>query len=591
MGDRRNTAPQYSAMVASAADLHVLHPSSITSQRWQDEAWRFFDAVGELWYAAQIYGAGLGRARLVAAKRPKPGGEPDIQESGEAAEWVQQIAGSVAGQSELMWNIGLNLTIPGISVIVGQTQNEVTSWQVFTSDSIKTTTQRAKGRETIKTVKVQTGPDHWETLEGDTLMIPVWRQHPRKKWEPDSPARHCLDSLSEIELLSRHIRSTGLSRVASNGLLLYPSEATFKPKAGADTKIDPFTAELLEAAQTAIDQPGSAAAAIPLPVKVPKELIQYFVHLKFATPFDERVLELRESAIRRFAASMDLPAEQLLGMGDMTHWNAWQVSEDTVRIHLIPMLERIAHALTVGYLWPAMGLTATDQPEDIIWVDTSELTVRPDRSKDAMELYDRGEIGPDTLRRETGFSKEDEASEQELQDMAYKKAVFGGTGISLGEGQTGFEERNRESTGPPYSDPETEESTPHDTDPNAEPTTPGNASALIEACDGVVYRALEKVGNRLRSMTAEQRKTNPTFDCPPTTMHCCIDSTLSFREINRLLEGVWDRLPEIAERHGTSIDALQTILTPYLRNLVVNKREHSYEELASALSTSLGLAA
>lgn len=600
MPDRIHTPPPtYTAMVASAASLFQMQPASVVPSEWHGRAWDFFDSVGELWIAAQIYGAALGRARLVAAKPPTPGGKPSIIKDGPAAEAVAQIAGSVDGQSQMLWSVGVNMIVPGICVIVGSTDDDVVSWNVYAPDAIRTTKIKRRGRaepDKIQKVEIRTGPNSWKELVGDTLTIPVWRQHPRRNWEPDSPARHTLDSLAEIELLSRHIISTGLSRVVANGLLLYPEEAAFKPREGAvDSKLDPFTQELVEAGQAALTNPGSPGAAFPLPVKVSKELIEYFKHLEFATPFDERVLELRESAIRRFATGMDLPAEQFLGMSDATHWNAWQISEDTIRVHIIPMLQRIAHALTIGYLWPTLGVDQSDNPDVVVWVDTSDLIVRPDRSQDAFQLYDRIEINGSALRRETGFSEEDKPGGKELEDMVAKKLL--GTSSSAeaaAQLTTGFESRNdTERQGQPYSKPEDEETRrPGPTDPNAEQTTPGNASALMAACDGLMYRALEKVGNRLRSHTAKQRQSNPQFDCPPTTMHCCIDGPVSFQLLNKLVESPWgDRLLEVADRHSISADDLDKALTPYLRDLVANKREYQYADLAVILMDLTAVAA
>ncbi len=59
----------------------------------------------------------------------------------------------------------------------------------------------------------------------------------------------------------------------------------------------------------------------------------------------------------------------------------------------------------------------------MIWADTSDLVVQPDKTKPAMDLYDRGELGSDTTRRVLGFAESDAPSEDELASWAFKKLL------------------------------------------------------------------------------------------------------------------------------------------------------------------------
>jgi hypothetical protein len=56
----------------------------------------------------------------------------------------------------------------------------------------------------------------------------------------------------------------------------------------------------------------------------------------------------------------------------------------------------------------------------VVWYDMSELTQRPDRSDDAVLLYDRQELSGDALRRETGFDEADKPTGADLLDQALK---------------------------------------------------------------------------------------------------------------------------------------------------------------------------
>ena len=59
-----------------------------------------------------------------------------------------------------------------------------------------------------------------------------------------------------------------------------------------------------------------------------------------------------------------------------------------------------------------------------MWYDPSEIVQRPDKSDDAVLLYDRMELNGSALRRETGFSEADAPTESELDEMTEKLEVF-----------------------------------------------------------------------------------------------------------------------------------------------------------------------
>jgi hypothetical protein len=111
----------------------------------------------------------------------------------------------------------------------------------------------------------------------------------------------------------------------------------------------------------------------------------------------------------------------LLGMGDLNHWNAWLSDETNLKVNTAPDAELIAQALTTGYLQPRLRASGVeDWANWVVWYDMSELTLRPDRSDDAIQLYDRLEINGAALRRETGFNEDDRPEGDELKEQALK---------------------------------------------------------------------------------------------------------------------------------------------------------------------------
>jgi hypothetical protein len=180
------------------------------------------------------------------------------------------------------------------------------------------------------------------------------------------------------------------------------------PDPDDDGTTDPILAALMDAMLTAIKDRDSASAVMPILLQGPDEAIDKVKHLTFTTPFDERTKDLRDEAIRRLALGLDAPAEVLLGMGTSTHWNAWLIQEDRIKTHTEPTLSLICDSLTQDFLWPILEEQGVaDFEKYVIWYDTSDLTQKADRSKEAIELYDRGEVSGLALRREAGFDEDD----------------------------------------------------------------------------------------------------------------------------------------------------------------------------------------
>jgi hypothetical protein len=244
----------------------------------------------------------------------------------------------------------------------------------------------------------------------------------------------------KLDLINKRIVATVISRLAGNGLLLYDSNRlsvpTNKgPTEDSDTNPDPFAQMLVDAASRGISDPTSAEAVIPIPIgvdngdateNVDPELI--LRHVTFSNDLDARLMEQRESAIRELARSLDMPADVMLGLGDVNHWSAWQIEESGIKIHVSPKAETLCHALTKGYLVPSLVAADADLygpggGRIIVWYDTSEITQRPDRSTNVIAAYDRFEVNGDALRREIGADEDDAPTDEQLIDMIRKRAA------------------------------------------------------------------------------------------------------------------------------------------------------------------------
>lgn len=411
--------PEANALTAAAQPVTSPRTELIrTPDTWQDEAWQYYSDLGEFRYAADWEANMLSRVRFYAAKLEPGEDEPVRAEAGTAVDLMTTFAGGVAGQAQIMAGLGTQLSVPGEGYLIVENVNGIEQWSVRSIDEVRAA---RGGYEVIDENSPKTGTN-WRLLAAESMApIRVWRPNKRYHHLADSPARAARTTMRELELVNRHIVAQYLSRLASAGVWLVPDEITFPVREEFADAPDPFMAEWIEIASEAIRTPGTAAGVVPLPIKVPAEYVDKIKHLDFTLQIDEKIIEKRDSAIKRLASQLNVPPEVLLGMGDLNHWNAWAVDETSLKVNVAPDAELIASALTTGYLQPRLKASAVeDWANWVVWYDMSELTLRPDRSDDAIALYDRLEINGAALRRETGFNEADKPSDEELKEQGLK---------------------------------------------------------------------------------------------------------------------------------------------------------------------------
>lgn len=389
------------------------------TEHWQAEVWKFHESLGEFNYGVWWLGNMLSRVRLRAARLQPDTDEPEIVNTGAAADLMMRLGGGVAGQAQIMRRLAVQLSLPGEGYLVGETVGKLERWQVRSVDEIRV---QGKTYEVIDEDSVTTGQE-WRPLADDHHVVRVWRPHDRYYHLADSPARSALETLRELELVNRKIASEYLSRLASAGVLLIPDELNFPVREEFAEDPNPLMSEWVEISAQAIANPGTASAVVPIPLVGPAEVLDKVKHVDFTLRIDDKIIEKRDSAIRRLATKLDMPAEVLTGMGDVNHWSAWQLEEGALKTHIAPVAELICDSLTRGYLQPRLELSGEDPAAWVVWYDMSELALRPDRSGNATQAYDRMEISGAALRRELGFSEDDKPKDDELTEQALKVII------------------------------------------------------------------------------------------------------------------------------------------------------------------------
>jgi hypothetical protein len=437
--------PSTQALVGAATPFRVgRDPLVPRNEQWQTEVWGYYDEQGEFWYGVEWLAEMVSRVRLLAAQAPAGDGDepapvdlepdqgepPTEQGAALAVQLVSELAGGLGGRAQMLRTVTVHLTVPGEGWVVGETlPSGQRRWEVRSTDELRSRpggapggNGAAPGVEVIDEHKSYGGTVKWRPLADDSLVVRVWRPHERWRHLADSPAHHARSAMRELELANRRLQAEYLSRLASAGVWFVPEEVTFPAAPAYADEPDPFVAEFIDTARKAIASPGTAAAVVPVPLRVPADYVEKFKHEAFAAARDPDLLAKRQSAIERLATVLDVPSEVLLGLGDVNHWTAWQIEESGIKTHISPVVELICHCLTVGYLWPLLEANGVEQPQRwLVWYDPSELTVRPDRSEDTFAAYDRGEASGEAVRREAGLAESDKPSPEELAVMLLLK--------------------------------------------------------------------------------------------------------------------------------------------------------------------------
>jgi hypothetical protein len=419
---RPSPQPGNEALTAAATIVAAPRgPLLKTDEGWQREAWEFFDALGEFNTGVTWLSSMMSRVRIRAAMLSPELDEPsisDVKPTDLAAQLLRDLAGGVGGQAQLIRGLVTQLSVPGEGYLVGEQLTEKAfSWMVRSNEEVRATGGHFEVvGDRIPTVR-------WVPLGENSLVVRVWKPHPRFFHIADSPARSARPIMRELELVNRHIVAEYLSRLAMAGLLILPEEASFPVREEFQDEPDALSMEFVEIAAESIAEAGHASAIVPLLIRVPAEIADKIKHIDFTLQLDEKIIERRNSAIERLANKLDIPAEIMTGRGAVNHWTAWNLDEAALKTHIAPMAELICHCLTVGYLQPRLAASGEkDVGKWVVWYDMSELAIRPDRSENAIAAYDRHEIDGEALRRETGFD-EDDAPEGDTLQLQMLKAI------------------------------------------------------------------------------------------------------------------------------------------------------------------------
>lgn len=563
---------------------------------WQREVYRHLSICGEARYAVNFFGNGLARAFLGIA-------EPGAMHR---SEWMtgqpenltlDSIFPTPRAQAAFLKAAGVHLSAVGEFYLVGRGHEEYdndTEGQVW---------------EIVSVLEVSVQGDAWQidyangrkiTLTEEDVVIRFWIPRPDNRMEADSAMRSMLPLLSEIEWETRHIFTQLRSRLIGAGVWFLPQNLTFPTPPAIDgeeqattNEAESFMLMLAEAGMEVINNPDDPM--YPITVMAPTEAydkIDQGKLIKFWSEIDDKAMILRNDAIRRFALGMDLPPERVLGMaggggavgdrdGAANHWTSWQIEEDTIKMHFEPMLDVICDGLSLSVIQPLHPGT-----KKIVVFDTTNLRLRPDRSKESIELFDRGLLAGAVTLRENGFDPAIDGMGLDERKLWMLSKIASGSaspemvqaalllvGIELPQVQPLMPESENiqvEQVAPETPQPPSIESHP------TRPRTPDEASAVVAACEGLVLRALEKAGNRVLNDGRRGKDKHRGVEAH-------LAHTLVKYDDEDLFEGAFGFASVVLEGLADS-DGLTPVLRDYCNALTVTQTAHTRSHLISFLN-------
>lgn len=433
----RRSLTAASKQITRTKDGDVL-PYSVQSQDWQREAWGFFKIVGEVSYAANLYGTGMSRVEMCLSRKQENGPSLRLSEqkrltaNDKIMKTLWDEITSAQSAEEMRRYAGIMLFVAGEGLLVG-----------LPTPSKPRDRRRAKARMLDYTWCVRSRDDVREDRDGTSviidgvtydrdsiMLIKFWRPDPQFHRLAISSMQASLPVLRELNALTMYVSSIIDSRLAGAGILILPNSATVLGATAPedDQEEDPTVAAIIEAMVTPIKDRSSAAAVVPLILTVPDEAADAIRHLTFSTQLDLTARDLRDELIRRLAVGFDLPAEQLMGtaLAASSHWGAWAISEDTVRLFYMPGVELFARAVLSDLLIPMAleaGMSEDDAESYFFELDGENLISRPNMATEAEALYKLGLLKPGTTVTAAGFELSDMPEEDSEVDRALQMAL------------------------------------------------------------------------------------------------------------------------------------------------------------------------
>lgn len=425
------------AIIASAAtvgsdDKAAIARIQTARRQWQRQSADLYYRLAELHYPANYMGGALSRFSYPVGEIPadNPDSPPvvlagkdksDLYRAAEDAVWA--LEGPLGGMPELSRLYAMNMTMTGEGWLVGNDKPTGTEWEFLSIRELVPTDQGGWIRNSVGSVtglgtELDYRPDYTKRF---------WRADPFATQVADAAMAALVGDCRQLVALNESITSRIVTRLAQAGILFLDSTlqvpgAIEAPTGDGNAVKDPFYSKLLQTLEAAIMERSGPSGSIPIIVRgqgKPEDLIKF---ITMDRTIDRVEMELRAELRNNIAVGMDLPAETQQGLGDATHFQAWNIGDATYQSHILPEAQRWADGVTRVYLWPALKAWVAENRKDysesdirriVIVADGANVVTRPNQGQDLRDNHDRLIISDEALRRGTNVPETDKPDDDE----------------------------------------------------------------------------------------------------------------------------------------------------------------------------------
>lgn len=593
------------------------------SEKWQDEAWAYYDVLPAVKSAAGFMGNAMSRVRLFPGivvdpdEPPVPLADADGEGipdrlAGAADEEMARISNGQEGMAGIMRALGVNMTVAGEAYLVGrgtEDDDELVdeTWGVYSASAIEVKGDTVKLKDTPSDRAAKQLPD-------DTLCYRIWRRHARWPGLADSNMRAVLDTAEELVIYGRVMRAIAKSG-AHAGILKWPTQLDPPggqrslpagdddapgpdPAAAGGQKLTELQQSLLEFIRSSVETDDTLASAMPWLLDGDHQYLDRIEWIDVGRTIDQKALDRIHSLYTQLAHGLDLPVEVLVGMADSNHWTAWLIEDTTYKAHVEPTVEVVAAGIASAFLRPALlerGFNADVVRRIVLGKDPSALVTRPNRAQDAKDAHDRLVISDEQLRKDLGFPDTAAPEDEEL---------------------TRREERVRAKRTPPADQPADDAPAEEggDATPGTQPARAlvaavpppdedgqfaalGAALAAIEvrlrerlviAASDAVTEALRQAGSRLRRAAQGDAELRERVNgLPPEQVGPTLgaDAVAALADPDELLQGAFDGL---SERWDTWVAAAQTEMAAALGAVAATSQDPEAAQAVADMEAQAG---
>lgn len=411
--------------MVNTAGAVVLGQGGVLSLPWQMQAWRFYslpDGATGAGSIGRLNQGAVGEVRFImgwiAQQIGRIGWHVDIDgdrlDDAEAKTLIDQVANENSTTI-----IATNLIVAGELNYIALPPEDINT--IYGSIWAATVGDTLPGDDDKRWLTVSVIDNLRQILfskanSSGINMRCIW-PHPARPIAPDPPLRGVLDVLAEIEQLSDLAYSQNRSRIANMGILTIANDLelqnTLPNGRGSDVGDD------IEAVINAPIQDPRRTSAAPIVFRAPMEYMTGALSngaraVQWTRPDLEEYTMTLESrmrfAIQRLAWGFPVAPEILLGMTATNRAVAFQIEESTYRAYIEPICD------LVGKVYArALSALLDGEPKVEVKPDATVLLARRHSVADAKDMYDRGLVSAEYVRKTAGVDEEDKGTDEDLE--------------------------------------------------------------------------------------------------------------------------------------------------------------------------------